>query len=56
VDEEHRRFGGFEFVGAEVVRFQSRRFDVIDKIRELSGVGLSFLYSASIGVPLNIPT
>jgi len=34
VDEKHRSFGGLEFVGAEVVRSQSPRFDVIDKIRE----------------------
>src|SRR6188474_3258159 len=34
VDEKHRRYGGFEFVGAKVVWSQSRRFDVIDKIRE----------------------
>ena len=33
-DEKHRRFGGFEFVGAEVVWSQSHRFDVIEKIRE----------------------
>ena len=53
VDEEHRRFGGLELVGAEVVRFQGRRFDVLDKIGNSSGVGLSFLYSVSMGEPLN---
>ena len=35
VDEEHRRFGGLELVGAEVVRFRSRRDDVLDEIREV---------------------
>ena len=34
VDEKHRRFGSLEFIGAKVVWSQSRRFDVIDKIRE----------------------
>lgn len=29
VDEKHRRFGGFEFVGAKVVWSQSRRYDVL---------------------------
>jgi len=43
--KKHRRFVGFEFVGAKVVWSQSRRFDVIDKTGNLSGVGLSLLYS-----------
>ena len=34
VDEKHRRLGGLELVGAEVVRFRSRREDVLDEIRE----------------------
>ena len=35
VDEEHRRFGGLELVGAEVERFQSHRDHALDEVREL---------------------
>ncbi len=34
VDEEHRRFGGLELVGAEVVRLQIDRDDALDEVRE----------------------
>ena len=43
VDEEHRRFRGAELVGAEVVRFEVHRDRAPDELRNLSGVGLSFL-------------
>jgi len=34
VYEEHRRFGGSELFGAEVVWFHGRRFEVVEKIGE----------------------
>ena len=53
-DEKHRSFRSFEFIGAEVVRSHSHRFDVINKIGEFVRRRTQRLYSASIGVPLNI--
>ena len=35
VDEEHRRPGGLELVGAEVERFRSHRDHALDEVREL---------------------
>ena len=43
VDEEHGRFGGPEFVGAEVERCRSHRFDVNYKIGEFVGRRAQFL-------------
>ena len=40
VDEEHRSFGGFEFIGAEIEWSHSRCFEVIKKIRESVRVGV----------------
>ena len=34
VDEKHRRLGGLELVGAEVVRLQIDRDDALDEVRE----------------------
>ena len=34
MDEKHRRLGGLELIGTEVVRFGFRREEVLDEIRE----------------------
>jgi hypothetical protein len=37
VDEKHRRLGGLELIGTEVVRFRFRREEVLDEIRKFVG-------------------
>ena len=37
VDEKHRRLGGLEPVGAEIVRLQIDREDALDEVREIVG-------------------
>jgi len=37
VDEKHRRLGGLELVGAEIVRLQIDREDALDEVREFVG-------------------